>query len=110
MVGFLPTQIIYGAASASPVTGSLSATGQSATFTPDLGRPIWVGLSGTWAGTVTLERRIGSGAWRGVTLVGAPLAWTSNINEPVFEETVEGAQYRLNFTRTSGTLDYEVRQ
>lgn len=100
-----------GEASSTPVIGSLSASGESPAFTPDIARPIWVGLFGTWAGTVTLERRIGSGGnWRAVTLAGALLSWASNINEPVYEETVSGAQYRLNFARTSGTLEYEVRQ
>jgi hypothetical protein len=98
------------AATSVPVEGMLNATGPSATFTPELGRPIWVRLSGNWSGVVTLERRIGAGNWYPVTLGGEVLAWSANRHEPAYEETVAGAQYRLNFARIAGTLDHEVRQ
>jgi hypothetical protein len=98
------------ASTAAPVTGSLTMSGQSGAFTPELGRPIWLRLSGSWTGTVALERRLDAGSWYPVTLGGEPLSWTANRNEPVYEESVAGAQYRLNFASSGGTLDYEVRQ
>lgn len=99
------------AATSAAVSGTMSASGQSAVFTPELGRPTWVGLFGSWSGSVTLERRVGpAGIWRAVTLGGASVSWTGNANEPAYEESVAGAQYRLSFARTSGTLDYEVQQ
>lgn len=104
------TRMRQAAAASSPVAGTMNASGSSAAFTPELGRPIWVRLSGSWMGMVTLERRIGTGAWYPVTLGGETLAWTANRNEPACEESVVGAQYRLNFARTSGALDHEVLQ
>lgn len=101
------------AAESTAVTGSLSATGNSAAFTPDLGRPIWVRLSGTWAGTVQLKRSTDGGTtWYPITTGSGTVkgVWTGNVNAPITEETCDGATYRLEFTRTSGTLDYEVRQ
>lgn len=95
------------------VTGSLSTTDNSAAFTPDLGRPIWVRLSGTWSGTVQLKRSTDGGAtWYPITTGSGTVkgVWTGNVNAPVTEETCAGATYRLEVTLASGTLAYEVRQ
>lgn len=107
----LPVTAGYGAAASIPVSGTLSATGNGTVFTPVLGRAIWLTLSGVWAGTAVLERTTDMGAtWLPATLGGTTLSWAENLNEPVGEETVSGAQYRLAFTCTSGTLVYRIEQ
>lgn len=107
----MPVTSSFDASGIAPVAGTLSATGQTASFTPQLGRPIWLTLSGAWAGTVTLERSVDGGTtWLPATLAGTALTYTANLNEPVTEESVGGAIYRGNFTRTSGDLTYRIEQ
>lgn len=92
---------------------TLSATGQSDAFVPELGRPIVLTLSGSWEGTVRLLRSTDEGATC-LPLTysnGMPKAvWTGNMNAPVVEETVAGASYYLDFVRTSGTLSFRLEQ
>lgn len=96
------------------VTGSFTATGQSAAFQPIMRDRSWgqfnIELRGTFVATVTLERSLDGGAnWVGVTMVGAPVSWTAPCSE-VWEENERGAQYRLNCTWTSGTVTYRLSQ
>lgn len=94
-----------------PVSGTLSVSDSSSAFLPDLDRPIWLTLSGSWAGTVALERSVDAGdTWQPATLGGVALSWTARVNEPVAVESVPGARWRIAFARTSGALTYEVRQ
>jgi hypothetical protein len=89
------------------------ATATLGPFTPELDRPIWVTLSGSWTGTVQLLRSSDAGATKlGLTYSdGSPRAtWTGAVNAAVAEESCSGVSYWLAFTRTSGTLAYEVRQ
>jgi hypothetical protein len=108
----LPVQAGFAPATATPVSGNATASGAIGPFAPDLGRPIWVTLSGTWSGTVTVQRSTDGGATlRPLTIAGG--AWgvfTANAQEAVGEESVTGATWWLVFQRSSGTLSYEVRQ
>lgn len=95
-----------------PLTGTASATGVVGPFSPVLGRPIWLSLSGTWTGTVTLKRSIDGGATM-LPLTVASQPWgvfTANACEPVTEESESMATYHLDIVLASGTLAYRVAQ
>jgi predicted phage gp36 major capsid-like protein len=76
------------------VVESLSATGAGSPVSGS--GPVDISLSGTWVGTVTAQRQIG-GSWRDVQ------SYTQN-GEFVMENAT-ALSVRLNFTRTSGTVD-----
>jgi len=101
-----------GASTVAPETGSIAASGAAGSFRPQLGRPIILTLTGTWAGTVTLTRSVDGGTTKlPVTLAGAPWAvFTANCNEPVWEESEAGATFHLDFARVSGTVDFRFAQ
>ena len=108
----LPTSAMIGAATSAPLTGSSSASATVGPFTPQLGRPIWLTLSGSWSGTVVVLRSTDGGATK-LPLTAAGQGWGAfgaNVNEPVGEETVAAARYYLQITLTSGSVTYEVRQ
>ena len=112
--GFAPQHDVREfAATSTPLSGSLGATGTSGAFAPELGRPIWVTLSGTWVGSVQLLRSTDGGATKlAITYPdgSARATWTGAVNAAVVEDACASATYYLQFTRTSGTLVYEVRQ
>lgn len=93
------------------VTGSLAATGNGDWFKPFPNKPFNTYVTGTWVGTVTLQRTYDEGA----TVVTVPkpdladAAFTANINFEV-EEARAGVLYRWSFTRTSGTAAYRFEQ
>lgn len=93
-----------------PITGSLSATNQSAAFTAQSGRPVRVRLSGTWTGTAKVQRSDDGGSnWFDMTVNA--LAWasfTGNVNEEIDDPSRAGIQYRIDFTRNSGTLVFRL--
>jgi hypothetical protein len=94
------------------VTGTFTATGQSASFTPICGRPFNVTLSGTFVASVQLERSFDAGSnWHPITAAGTQLyAWTAAASETA-EEHESGPIYRLNCTAyTSGTVNYRISQ
>lgn len=98
-------------AEAGPLTGTSAVTATLGPFTPDLGRAIWLTLSGTWAGTVQLLRSRDGGTTKLPLTYGdgtAKPTFSGNMQAPVAEETVSGATYYLEFTRTSGTLGYRL--
>lgn len=100
------------AATSTPLSGSSSTTQTVGPFTPQLGRPINLTLSGTWVGSVQLLRSIDGGTTKLPLTVGGS-AWGSysaNANEPVWTETEAGATYYLAITRTSGTISYRIAQ
>ena len=108
----LPVTATFGAAASEPLAGSASASAVVGPFLPELGRAIWLTLSGNWAGSVTVKRSTDAGATR-LPLTFGGLAWasfTGNANEPVAEESVAGAAYYLDIALVSGTLAYEVAQ
>lgn len=65
-------------------------------------------LSGTWTGTAKVQRSRDAGAtWADMTVVGSPWAvFTGNCDEAVDEAGHGDFRYRIDFVRTSGTLDY----
>jgi hypothetical protein len=101
------------------VTGSFTATGQSASFTPRVATrdtqsgnfSVW--LSGTAVASVQLEASFDNGTtWCQIYAGGSQLyVWSYNsvnLKEAV-EECEQGVIYRLNCTAyTSGTLAYRL--
>lgn len=90
--------------------GSLSSTTQGDVFEAQPGQLVYVSLSGTWAGTAKVQRSYDGGAtWYDMTVGGSAWAsFTANCDEAVDETTRFGIQYRIDFTRTSGTLNYRL--
>ena len=83
------------------MSGTFTATGQSTNFAV-MGK-FNISLSGTWAGTVRLERSYDNGStW---VVVGS---YTSN-TETIGEEPETAVLYRFNCTvYTSGTVVYRL--
>lgn len=79
-------------------TGSLASSTQSNIV---IGRSVDISLSGTWVGTVKLQRYM-AGDWR-----DTGDTWTANVE--AVADSARFTQWRLDFTRTSGTLVYELR-
>lgn len=81
-------------------------------FRPAAGVPIHLQLSGTWAGRASLERSLDNGTTRqGLTVGGSSWAsFTTNANEPVWQENEAGVTFWLNVQITSGELIYRVSQ
>jgi hypothetical protein len=95
------------------VTGSFTATGQSASF--QLGTrdsEFNVSARGTFVGTIRLERTFDGGTnWHPLTVGGSPImTFTAPFSEG-WEEIENGVLYRLNCTAyTSGTITYRISQ
>lgn len=108
----LPVTTTTAAASSTAVTGSTAASATSAAFTPQLGRPIMLSLSGTWTGAAQLLRSIDGGATKlPLTIGGQPWAsFTANAQEPVWTENEAGATFYLAITLATGTLTYRIAQ
>lgn len=103
-----PTTVV---ATSTPLAGSASASTVVGPFVPQLGREIVLTLSGTWAGTVALQRSVNGGTTRlAATLGGAAMTWSGGVNEIVWVETEAGATLYLDAALTSGTLTYRVAQ
>lgn len=83
----------------SRVTGTLSATGQTAACH---GRKIDIILTGTWVGTVALQRKVDASTW-----LDCGEAWTAN--DAYVVDGVTPGDYRLDWTRTSGSLVYNLQ-
>lgn len=69
-------------------------------------------LSGTWTGTVAINRSTNGGTTKLPLTVGGA-AWgqyTANVCEPVWEENETGAALYLDVALTSGTLTYRLAQ
>lgn len=108
----MPIRALVLAASSIPLTGSISTSGTAGPFSPQLGRSIWVTLSGTWSGIASVQRSTDGGATMQPLTVGG-LGWanfSANANEPIGEESVAGATYYLSFSLTSGTASYRIAQ
>ncbi|MCB5425822.1 hypothetical protein H0274_11170 [Altererythrobacter sp. CC-YST694] len=108
----LPVTAAFGAAVSTPLAGTASSSMIVGPFTPDLGRPIWLTLSGSWSGRVQVKRSVDGGTTK-LALTAAGINWgkfTTNACEPVAEESQQGATYYLDVVLASGSLDYEVAQ
>lgn len=95
------------------LTGSTNADAESTAFLPQLGRDMYLTLSGTWAGSVQVQRSTDGGTtWNNIT-IGGGQPWglyTANCDEVVDTPTDGAATYRLDITITSGTLAYRLAQ
>ncbi len=101
-------------ASIQPVTGSFTATGQSASWVPAAGQGFNIHITGTFVGTVQLERRL-NGVWAPLTFsAGGNTTQMEQFAAPASDIWIEpsyGVSYRLNCTAyTSGTIAYQVSQ
>lgn len=102
---------------AQKLTGTFTATGQSASFQPDgiddrAGIQFNVSLWGTFVGTVQLERSFDNGTtWLPITSAGAAaFKYTAPASESVSEPEAD-TLYRLNCTAyTSGTVNYRLSE
>lgn len=100
---------VYTPSGVTPVTGSFTGTGQSATFTPGYGRGFNVSLWGTFSGIVQLERNLDGINWLPITASGYSYAAYSAPCSEIFEEDENGVLYRLNCASyTSGTINYRM--
>lgn len=108
----LPTRARLIAASSVPLAGTTSASGEFGPFVPELGRAIWVTLSGDWTGTAALLRSTDGGTtWLPLTVGGQPWAsYSGNAQEAAAEESDAAASYSLSVALVSGTLTYRVAQ
>lgn len=103
------TQAVSGT---TPITGTFTATGQSAVFTAIPGHAIWVKLSGTFVATVAVQRcNDGTAATRqNITVGGTNYAvFTTPVQEAVSAEDDGSVAYLLNCSAyTSGTVIYQI--
>ena len=108
----LPVTQTRGTTTATPLAGSTSATATLGPYTPELGRPIWLTLTGVWTGNAQLLRSVDGGTTKlPLTAAGQPYgSFTANANEAVTEESCAGATLYLLATITAGTLTYRVAQ
>lgn len=106
----LPVSIVRPATA--PLAGTAAVTGTAGPFAPAVGRPVMLGLSGTWSGTVRILRSVDGGVTRlPLTIGGEPWGeFTTNACEAVWEEYEDGARLYLDITLSSGTLTYRVAQ
>jgi hypothetical protein len=109
----LPTVATLIAATSTPLTGNANNATVAGPFAPQLGRPIWLTLSGSWSGTAQLLRSTDDG------MTKLPLTYsdgavkasvTGNVNAPVAEESDAAATYYLSLAPASGTVSYRVAQ
>lgn len=108
----LPVAQIGTPATSVALAGMTAASTLAGPFVPQIGRPIWLCLSGNWSGTATLLRSTDGGVTRlPLTAGGQPwAAFTANANEPVAEENDPGATYHLDIALGAGTLSYRLSQ
>lgn len=101
-----------------PATADAALAGTTATsaivgpYHPQTGRAVMLALTGTWTGTVRLQRSTDGGATRlGLTAMGSAYGeFTANVCEPVWEESETTALLYLNITVTSGSVTYRMGQ
>lgn len=95
-----------------PLAGSTSASTLLGPFVPIPGVSVMLELGGNWAGSVQLQRSSDGGTTlRDVTIAGSQWGYySSNVCEPVWDESETDAQLFLSVTIASGTLDYRVSQ
>lgn len=94
------------------ITGSFSATGNSAAFTPNAGRGFTFYVQGTFAGTVGLYESVDGGTnYYPVTSAGSEIF---NLTAPALEQWSSdqiGVLFRLQCTNfISGTINYGISQ
>lgn len=80
--------------------GTLTVTGQTGQVH---GKKIDIILAGTWVGTVKLQRQAGATP----TFYDTGDEWTANAQDVA--EAASNGIWRLDWTRTSGSLIYDIR-
>ena len=101
------------AATSTALVGSTSVDAASAHFTPQLGRDMYLTLTGTWTGSVQVQRSTDNGAsWNNITIGGGQVwgRYTGNCDEVVDTPTDGSAIYRLNIDITTGSVAYRLGQ
>lgn len=100
------------AATAVPLAGAQSASGQLGPLQAQVGREVWLSLSGTWAGFVQVLRSADNGVTKlPLTIAGQPWAtFSGNCCEQISTETSAGVSYYLQFAVTSGSVIYRLAQ
>lgn len=108
----LPVAFSVTPATSVPLAGEADSSAVLGPMIPEAGRPLVITLSGDWAGTVTLLRSVDGGVTLlPLTLGGAPHGvFTTNVNEPIWEESESGASLYLDVALLSGTLTYRLAQ
>jgi hypothetical protein len=109
----LPVAPGIAAAASAPLVGTAGASTVAGPFAPQLGRPIWLTLSGSWSGSVQLLRSTDGGTTRLPPSYadGSPRpSYAGAVNAPVAEETVAGATWYLAVALTAGTLSFRMEQ
>lgn len=101
-------------ATSSPLVGDTSgASGSSAAFTPQLGRDMYLTLTGTWTGTIQIQRSTDGGTtWRNIT-IGGGSPWgryTVNCDEIVDRPTDASGTYRITWSGATGSAHYRLAQ
>lgn len=107
-----PTYTQPATSGTTPVTQSFTATGSSALFQAVPGHAIWVKISGTFVGTVIVERcSDGTTATAAALTVGGSTyaSFTAPCQEAVSTEDDTGVAYRVRCTSyTSGTINTSI--
>lgn len=95
-----------------PLQGQASGAAVAGPFVPLRDAPVHLQLSGSWTGTVTVQRSTDGGTTRqALTAGGQPWArFTANANEIVWQEGEDGASLFLDVALATGTVTYRVSQ
>jgi len=95
-----------------PLQNTVSVSGTSQVFFPQLGYKVYLTLSGTWIGTVSLQiSRDGGSSWGSFTSGGEVIGFYSgNCDEAVTNVIDPLVRFRLVYSVTSGTLSYRLAQ
>ncbi len=100
------------AATGSVLSGTQSTSGTVGPFTPQINRPIWLTLSGSWSGNAQLLRSTDGGVTRLPLTVGG-IAWgnfTANCNEPAANPSDAAETYYVQFALSAGAATYRLAQ
>jgi hypothetical protein len=106
-------KIFTSPATSAPVIKTFTKTEVSESFRPNLGRDMYLTLSGTWVGTVQVQRSTDEGkTWNNITIAGGIpwLNYTINCDETIGAPTDGNSLYRLSVTWVSGSLSARLAQ
>lgn len=95
-----------------PLEGQTAASIVAGPFVPVSGKPVILQLSGTWSGTVQVQRSVDAGTTRhDLTAGGAGWGlFSGNACEAVWAEEEAGAELYLEVAPASGTVEYRLSQ
>lgn len=99
-------------AAAEPLFGTATTSQVVGPLLPTPGRAVQLTLTGTWRGTVALQRSHDGGQTRqNVTIAGSTWGqFTANACEPVWIEEEQGTQLFLDVALASGSVTYRLAQ